>query len=67
MDTLPLVKRARTATKSADPITDQITGKVLPPTSTVKNSGRLRLRANHRPMTAPMNPTTIDVRHPPSE
>src|SRR5215207_5017106 len=63
----PLVSMARTATKSAEPMTDQTIGKDLPPTLIAKTSGKPNRPAIHVPTTAPTNPTSMDVMQPPTE
>ena len=62
-----LVNKANNATKSAEPITDQTTGNALPPTLTERNSGKPKFVAIQEPITAPTNPTRIEVIQPPTE
>ncbi|MBL8740077.1 MAG: hypothetical protein JNK04_03250 [Myxococcales bacterium] len=58
------VKRLRTATNSADPTIDQITGKRCPPMETGKISGRPSTPASQVPSSAPMKPSATDPRQP---
>ena len=51
--------------KIADPITAQTTGKGLPSIEISKIFGKPNLPASHKPIYAPIKPTTIDTRHPP--
>ena len=46
---------------------DQMNGKPWFPSCRVKSSGSPTRRASHVPKIAPMNPRTIDTRHPPWE
>jgi len=47
-----LAMKLMTATKRADPMIDQRMGKLLPPTLTVKSSGKPSRRASHSPTSA---------------
>jgi len=62
---MPLLIKATIKVNTAEPITDQMIGKVFPPILMAKISGKPNLPASHRPMYAPINPTTIDTRQPP--
>ena len=57
-------RRLSTATKSADPTIDQITGKDSCPTCQTTSSGKCSPRAIHCPSKAPMKPSAIDPRQP---
>src|SRR5207249_8835217 len=50
------LRKPRIATKSADPMIDQMIGNCTPPTSSIKSSGNDMARASHMPSRAPMNP-----------
>ena len=56
-----------TATKSAEPMIDQTTGKVWPPTLTGSSSGIPACRASHIPSSAPTKPSAMETRQPPRE
>lgn len=58
------VKRLSTATKSAEPTIDQITGKRCPPMETGKISGRPSTPASQEPSSAPMKPSAIEPKQP---
>jgi hypothetical protein len=55
------------ATNSADPAIDQTMGIPIPPTWITSRSGRPSCRDSQAPSRAPMNPSTMDTRHPPRE
>jgi len=61
------VNREIRATNSAEPIIDQMIGKVVVPIRTGSSSGKPSLRATHIPINAPMKPSAIETRHPPCE
>ena len=62
-----LAMKLMTATKRADPMIDQRMGKLLPPTLTVKSSGKPSRRASHSPTRAPMKPKAMETRQPPRD
>ncbi len=59
------VKNPISATNKLAPIIDHITGNVIPPVRIGKISGRLRKSARPIPISAPINPITIDRKQPP--
>lgn len=61
-----LLKRATINVKRAEPIIAHKMGKGFPSIFTTNNSGKATSPAIHRPMYAPMKPTTIETRQPPT-
>ena len=62
-----LVSNEIIATKRAEPMIDQIIGKLVLPIRIEKSSGNPIWRANHIPNTAPTNPSAIETKQPPRE
>ena len=65
---LPVKSRRKSATinvNTAEPIIAQTTGNGLPSILIVKNSGKAKRPAIYKPIYAPINPTTMETRHPP--
>ena len=59
------VRKLSTATKSAEPTIDQMTGKASRPMCQTMSSGSCRARAIHCPSSAPMKPRAMDPTQPP--
>ncbi|HYO91827.1 MAG TPA: hypothetical protein VEQ40_09330 [Pyrinomonadaceae bacterium] len=64
---LRLVSKLMTATKSAEPMIDQMMGNDFPPILTGNNSGSPSFLAIHSPMLAPMKPSAMETSQPPRE
>jgi hypothetical protein len=64
---LLLESNPRIAVNKADPIIAHSSGKLSPWTDIDKGSGRPNDREIQTPKKAPINPTTMDIKQPPTE